>query len=299
MVRYLSWLANAALFTLCCFLVADTANAVFAAVLAPTASTPAEAATRQAVARRSWADRQVILERNLFNSSLIAPPAPVEEVAEDLEPTKLPLTLHGTAACSHDDCSWAAIEIQTKRETSVFGPGDEILRTVSLVRVEPRRVVLSEGGAMRELVLDEENENAAPRRPPPAAARQANAARRAQARNDRLKRLADDRFSVPKSDVEEMVRNPATLFSQARILPKYEEGQMVGLQVNSIKNGSLFEEIGLRDGDVITELNGIAIESPEESAKILAEFSQAKEFSVVVESGGEVRELEFTMPEGE
>jgi len=96
-----------------------------------------------------------------------------------------------------------------------------------------------------------------------------------------------------------MVRNPATLFSQARILPKYEEGQMVGLQVNSIKNGSLFEEIGLRDGDVITELNGIAIESPEESAKILAEFSQAKEFSVVVESGGEVRELEFTMPEGE
>jgi S1-C subfamily serine protease len=79
------------------------------------------------------------------------------------------------------------------------------------------------------------------------------------------------------------IRNPATLFSQARILPKYVDGQMVGVQLNAIKPGSLFHEIGIKDGDVIKELNGIKIDSPEQSAKILLEFVDAKSFNVVVD----------------
>jgi general secretion pathway protein C len=71
---------------------------------------------------------------------------------------------------------------------------------------------------------------------------------------------------------------------------------MVGLQVNAIKPGSMFEEMGLKNGDVITELNGIAIDSPEQSAKILAEFAGATEFSAVVETGEQVRQIEFSMP---
>ena len=59
---------------------------------------------------------------------------------------------------------------------------------------------------------------------------------------------------------------------------------MVGVQLNAIKPGSLFEQIGIKNGDVITELNGIKIDSPEQSAKILLEFVDAKSFDVVVEN---------------
>jgi len=70
------------------------------------------------------------------------------------------------------------------------------------------------------------------------------------------------------------------------------------MQINAIKPGSLFEEIGIQSGDTITELNGISINSPEESARILAEFSEADQFTVVVEDdSGEPRTLNFTMPE--
>ena len=54
------------------------------------------------------------------------------------------------------------------------------------------------------------------------------------------------------------------------------------MQVSAIKPGSLFEEIGIKNGDVITELNGIAIDSPEESAKILRELSEAQELTVTI-----------------
>jgi len=78
-----------------------------------------------------------------------------------------------------------------------------------------------------------------------------------------------------REEVDEILRNPTNLFSQARILPKYEEGEMVGLQINAIKPGSLFEQLGLESGDVITSLNGIAIDSPQESPKILTELAEA------------------------
>ena len=123
------------------------------------------------------------------------------------------------------------------------------------------------------------------------------ASREARRSRNRVEQVGRDSFQVAKKDVEEVVRNPASLFSQARILPKYEDGRMVGVQLNSIKSGSLFEEIGIESGDVITKLNGIQIDSPEQSAKILAEFSQAEEFDVTVQSpDGRTRPLNFKMP---
>jgi len=62
---------------------------------------------------------------------------------------------------------------------------------------------------------------------------------------------------------------------------------MVGVQLNAIKPGSMFEQIGIQNGDVIQELNGIKIDSPEQSAKILLEFVDAKTFTVVVNRSGQ------------
>ena len=69
---------------------------------------------------------------------------------------------------------------------------------------------------------------------------------------------------------------------------------MVGVQVNAIKPGSLFEQIGIKNGDVIKELNGIKIDSPEQSAKILLEFVDAKSFNVVVENAQGTQNFTYT-----
>ena len=51
-------------------------------------------------------------------------------------------------------------------------------------------------------------------------------------------------------------------------------------------------------GDVITKVNGITIDDPQESAKILAEFSDAESFTVDVERGdGTSDTLEFSLEE--
>jgi type II secretory pathway component PulC len=107
-----------------------------------------------------------------------------------------------------------------------------------------------------------------------------------------LRQAADAPQPKPAPPLD--VRNPATLFAQARILPKYENGQMVGVQLNAIKPGSMFEQIGIKNGDVIKELNGIKIDSPEQSAKILVELVDAKVLNVLVDGPNGPQTLTWT-----
>jgi type II secretion system protein C len=297
MGQYLSWLANSVLFVLCCFLLADAANEVFAALLTPTAEDVARAPAAAERSDRDWADREIILKRNLFNASLLAPAVPDEQPVEDLEATRLPLRLLGTAAAKPQEFSWAAVEDEDERRTAVVQVGDPIHEAM-VQRIERRRIVLSENGVLRELAL--EDEPAAPRATPPRRGRVSPARQHARARpgprvSERVQQLADDRFQMEREDVDEMMRNPANLFSQARILPKYEGGEMVGLQINAIKPGSFFEKVGIQSGDVITELNGVAINSPQESARILTEFSEADELKLSVKGADGEREINFNI----
>ena len=206
---------------------------------APTETAPAAAP--------SWDDRQVILGRNLFNASLLAP-AGGAEIEEDLEATRLPLTLLGTVSALEPENAWAAIEERDTHVTRIVKVNDELRPGV-------------DGAADRAAAGRPDRERI------PARARARRGRGHAWHRPDRRRGRpaqvrpaprADSRGATPRpggrpagapgsptSDPDNL-RNPATLFSQARILPKYEDGQMVGVQVNAIKPGSLFERSGSR-----------------------------------------------------
>ncbi len=298
------WIANALLFGLACLFAASIVNQFLAGALETPETETAPAAAPDPPRARTWAERQVILTRNLFNASTLAPPKPVRPTPaeeEKLAATRLPLRLLGTAATEDPETSWAAVEDLEERTHRIVRPGDAVKGKARVVRVERRRIVLDNGGRREELALEEE-EQAGPRPQRAAARRAARAKRRAAARRAapnaaaaaRLRKLAENRFAVPREEVDEAMRNPANLFSQARILPKYEEGRMVGVQLNAIKPDSLFARIGIESGDTIVELNGIRIDSPEQSAELLRELSQAREFNVVVAGpDGTTRTLNF------
>jgi len=276
---------NAILFAIACLLAADTANAILAAVLLPPPARDPEIAAPTPLSASEWKDRQAILDRNVFGSSTLeTPPDSMAELEDDLEATQLPLALLGTAASQNPRYAWAAIQDRDARTTQVAGIGDSIQDKAIVVRIERQRVVLLEGGVHRELALDEDD--LAPRLASASPSNDAAERRRLAAERSAERRLARSRLneaqqaaSIPREQVEQALRNPAELFSQARLLPKYEEGQMRGVQVSQIKPGSLFEQVGLREGDVITELNGIAITGPEQSNEVLGELSTARELT--------------------
>ena len=288
-------IANAVLVVLCCFLAARILAAVAAEILAPASADETALGESVDPARQGANDPQVILRRNLFKVSTIGPQAVDDE--EVYAESGLPLRLLGTAALADAARSWAAVEDLESREHLVVRPGDQVKGGAQVLRIDRRRIVLQNGPKREELRLEE---GPSSKEPPRAAARPARGRTPQAARgNDiraNVRRLGENRFSVPRADVDSLTSNPAALFSQARILPKYQEGEMIGVQVNSIKAGSLFEQIGIRDGDTITEMNGIQVTGQQESAQILRELTEAKEFDVSVTSvDGETRRLQYEL----
>lgn len=301
MARIIVWIANLTLGVLCCYLAASVILHLIDAALVPAPEPQLAALTAPVRISRGPQDRQAILARNLFNASVLSPPvaAPMPQ-DEDLEATKLPLKLLGTAAAGDPALSWAAVEDLETRKHSVVRPQDQLRGQATVLRVERRRIVLQNGSRREELALD--SEVAAPKSkpaartaavPPPVPMPRADAPVGA-----RVRQLAENRFQLARSDVESVARNPAALFSQARIMPRYEAGQMTGVQLNAIKPGSLFEQIGIQSGDTIKQFNGIQINSPEESAQLMRELSEAKQFNVMVQgSDGRERTLTYELDE--
>ena len=154
----LVWTANSVLFVIGCWLAADTANQVIANALLPTA--PAVVAAPRVPASpprvRSWAEREIILTRNLFHSSLDAPELTADQLQQELEKSRLPVTLLGTFAASDPNLSRATLMDKEKNETLVVGVGDQIKNVALVQRIERRRVILQENGAPRELTIGED-----------------------------------------------------------------------------------------------------------------------------------------------
>jgi general secretion pathway protein C len=282
-------IANGALLVLCCFLAARILAGVAAEVLVPSPAGDAELSAPSDPTRIEPSDPRVILDRNLFKVSALGG-QPFVEDHEVYAKTKLPLRLLGTAAAADTRRSWAAVEDLDTKEHLVVRLNDQLKGGVRVIRIDRRRIVLQNGPRREELGLEEEAPAVRPR--------SRRSARMPGEKNIRanVRRLGENRFSVRRDDVESVASNPAALFSQARILPKYQDGEMVGVQLNSIKPGSLFEQIGIRDGDTITEFNGIQVTGQQESAQVLRELTEAEEFNVIVTGAdGKTRPLHYEL----
>jgi type II secretion system protein C len=280
MVRYLGWLANTVLFTLCCFLVANTANAIIAAWLSQSPALAVELGPRGGSQSRTWSDRQQITQRNLFHSAKLSVAASTPEFTdEELKETELPLKLWGTIAADDPALSWASVEETGKRGViSAVRVGDKI-QSATIVEIERRRVVLLENDSRRSLTLDDDEAamsfaNKAKRIKPPTRATTTRASRRKSAKEARKAKA--EKAKTP-------VGNPSNLYSQARIVPEIDEetNLVTGLKLNAIQAGSAFEKAGMKNGEVITEIDGVLVRDLGDSTKIMSALTDPDEVAIV------------------
>jgi len=284
MRRWVIRSANAVLFVVGCFLTAYTITSVLAEVAVPTEAEIAPVLPVVHDAGRSWSEREAILERNLFGARLAGeqgegPPSPEDLVAVE---TKLPLELLGTVASELESLSNAAIMDRGSRKHQVVFVGDTLEGhpKVRVVGIRRATVFLQNGAKRERLDLHEEGEQA--RSPTPPRARSRRTAARSKADGRRRNSIAD---RIEQLQKQAGGRTTASLYSQARIVPEWSEGEMVGVRLNQVKPGSLYEKLGIESGDVITALNGIAIDSPQASSRLLSEFTQAEEFTIELQDG--------------
>ncbi len=95
-------------------------------------------------------------------------------------------------------------------------------------------------------------------------------------------------------------RRQVRLFGSANVKTVYDEGyrKIIGVQVNNIKPGSFWATLGVRNGDVIVELNGRLIDNVEAGNNFMTSLGHEQVLHLRVRGvDGKERFLDYVTPE--
>lgn len=235
----------------------------------------------------SIADVQVVVDRNLFNSGKLAlvdaaPSAAPALDVDKLKQTGLKLKLWGTVA-GPDGQAYAVIEDQKSREQQLLRPGDPVQNAV-VKMVLRHRVVLTVDGRDEVLVMEEPGVTRAAAAPPTAEAApppQVVAVEPVQ------------QVTVPQDQVAQAIENIGDLLNQATFRPHLEDGRPAGISITGIKPNAIFRRLRLRNGDVITGVNGQTIASVEDAMSVFGTLSTDGPIQVNIKRRGREETLEY------
>lgn len=282
MIKRYFWLAHMLLVTLTSVLVADIATSYVGNKLAiPVASQPTQ--TRTAPVRQTqtaFATYQSISTRNIFNAN---PPQEGDRAQQKVPPpedtikaTELQLKLVGAAAGDPHQ-RYAIIEdLNSRGAQTVYQIGDSIQGAL-VVDISPNCVVLDKGGGQYESLCFEHETNGAKLRQ--RSPRQARLKPPAQDVGDGgIVRIDGATWRVSRELILDQFSNLGALADQARVVPYLLQGQTQGFRLTRLKSGSLLQQIGVQNGDVLQKVNGLNITSPNEA---LQAFQQLQNESTV------------------
>ena len=218
-----------------------------------------------------------INERNIFNSKAQNAPPEIEkpvqqEVLEGpIEKSKLQAKLIGTIVGETDSTSSALIQDLTSRKTNVYRVNDQ-LQDAKIIKVERNRTILLRNGIQEALEVEKTKSKRGKRstkRAPSASETEVG-----------VRMVSEDTFVVDRREVDNAFANLNQLATQARIVPNFSGGKANGFKLFSIRPNSLYDKIGLKNGDVIQRVNGMDLDSPEKGLQIYQQLQNSTEISI-------------------
>lgn len=233
-------------------------------------------------------------------------PTPVKKVAP--KPTNLNLKVSAILAYKNGN-GYAMMSYNGKPEDAYrqgdmipkAAPGEDAQDTgVSVVRINTTNVIINNNGAEQEIKLPDfaSAKTASSRSSSSQTASNFRSRRQAAADDD----MDDEVTNEPAPDAmptpgngkietlaelrEQAIENPNILMSVITPSIVRENGEIKGIRVYPSRNRELFRALGLRNGDVITEVNDVLIDGPDKAANIMQQVADSPSLTLKVIRGG-------------
>lgn len=202
-----------------------------------------------------------------------------DPIRVDVPLTELALKLRGTLAAPVPEHARAIIADADGGQRS-YRVGDELPGNATLERVHHDRVIIRARGRLESLPL----------RDPETATTSAAAGREpgggpARSRDDELARVR-----------QAFASDPASLADRIALQPVQEDGRIVGMRLDAGVSTALMGQFGIRATDVITEVNGVPLDSEARAEEIINQMQNADRLQVTLLRDGQPRQL--TVPLG-
>jgi general secretion pathway protein C len=236
-------------------------------------------------------DYNVIFTRNLFNRNGTIPgdevaPGGGTPMDTDSVPvrTTLPFNLVGTMILQDETRSIATIEDKSATMVYPVRTTDEIPSKAKILKIEPRKVIFINIATGRKEFVDlPEDGTVQPVRNNPRITLGAPKA------GGGIEKVADNQFNVSRSEVDNALKDLNKVLTEARAVPNFENGVANGYKLFQIVPGSIYDKLGLQNGDVIQGLNGSPINDPGKAFEMLSELKTSSHLELQVKKDGKVQ----------
>ncbi len=248
-----------------------------------------------------------IVQRDVFNLA----PAPIEtapvETNEDLK-----ITLLGTSHLTGNR-AFAIFEDDSGNQ-QVYRTGDTIPNVGKLVQVGRNKAVVEHNGHRVAVEIprdslgepatgddDESDTEAAPRRFrrrhlwTPFIHNPMSRPGSPDAKAGGVHKLAPNKYAIDRSAVDSNMQNMSQLFSQIRAVPDLQNGTSQGFILSEIQPGSVFEQLGLQDGDILTAVSGQQVSDPARAMQMLSTLQSRSSITLNVLRNGAPVQLSYTI----
>jgi len=209
--------------------------------------------------------------------------------------------LVGTIDSSSPDARRAILWANGMTLPKAFREKEEVEPGAFLSSVERDKVWLTRGGEREMLeILPVGSKVRAPLSPPVPAqatvtpgATQAAGTSSPPAGEIRVNRLADNRYSIDEAGVAQLTGNINQFMTQVRLIPFFEGNKSAGYRIAAIRPGTTFEQLGFQGGDVLQQVNGLDVSSPEKLYTIFQNLKDEKKVSVNILRQGQKNTLTY------
>ena len=264
-------LALIALLTLSAYLLADTVDAMIGRSLDASAkiTRPAEQERAGIAPRKELSDYSSILERGLFGEGKGPSGAPVVE-------TYSAFTLIGTI---EGDYFSGAVLADAANQQSFYRLDQSLPDGSRIVKVKRDRVSIKrpDGSTVEiQIVDDTKIVNVAKAVP-----------------GSGVRKVGEGRFMVDQREITSSTENLNQVLTQARALPYMEAGKTVGFRISEIVPGSIYEKIGLVNGDVVQRVNSQDVDDPGKFFQLYQGLKDEKRISIDLLRNGQRQSLNY------
>ncbi len=239
-----------------------------------------------------------ITKLNLFGNAQ-AQPVIAQQVDEksDVPETKLNLVLSGVVSSSDEERGAAIIEYRNVQST--YGVGDKVEGTnVTLDQIYIDRVIIKNSLNRETLMLegiDFEEANRNKDQQPTISVLNDNtlSPTNSLAQNQDMRSAANALRQVR----QQISQEPTSFSDLISLAPHRVEDELIGFRVSPGAKPALFNSIGLKNGDVVVQLNGLDLSDIQQSAEAISQLQDAEFLLLEVLRGGEYVSLELEIPD--
>ncbi len=280
------------------FAIADLTIIYFRDRLLPDQAPPKKSVRMDTFQNTDRSQYSIITSRNLFSSKNEIPEAlrPKETAGQkkndDPVPSALPITLIGTLVHSDPMKSVAAVEIKSKNMSGSFTVGAEMEGLAKLEKVERGIIYFRNlnNGALEYIEMNKGNSKVSFDSAKPAQAV-------SPALGKEVQSLGNNTFKIKRSDLNKHLNDLSTLLMQARALPNRDPntGEINGYRLVDYQPGSIFEQLGLPRGTLITSAGGEPVNSIQSAMEMFNKLKTGNHVEVGTEQNGVKQTIKYNI----